>query len=152
MSTSIERLRSNHHTWRDSIDRCNEAANEIERLTAEIARLTSELGTCGNGAGCLHKDALIKSLTAGNEALKRGIECYSIELADDVVQIERLTAERDALKADAARYQWLRSQHWSDNTIAAVRHPNDAIKLGHDSPSKERLDELIDAAIQGAKP
>jgi len=48
-------------------------------LLDEIDRLTAERDTCGSGAGCLHKDALIESLTA----------------------------ERDALRTDAQRYQWL---------------------------------------------
>lgn len=49
---------------------------------------------------------------------------------------------------DADRYRWLRAQHWTDNTIAAVRCPKDAMKLGHDAPSEERLDALIDEAMR----
>lgn len=55
--------------------------------------------------------------------------------------------EIERLDADAARYRWLRSQHWENNTISAVRYPKDAMKLGHDAPSGERLDALIDEAI-----
>lgn len=51
-------------------------------------------------------------------------------------------------EADAERYRWLRGQHWYDNTIVAVRFPKDAVKLGHDAPSGERLDELIDDAMR----
>lgn len=50
---------------------------------------------------------------------------------------------------DADRYRWLRAQHWTDNTIAAVSRPKDAIKLGNYCPSEERLDDLIDEAMKG---
>jgi hypothetical protein len=50
-------------------------------------------------------------------------------------------------KEDAERYRWLRAQHWTDNTIGAVRNPKEAIKLGYDAPSEVRLDEFIDEAI-----
>jgi hypothetical protein len=51
---------------------------------------------------------------------------------------------------DAARYRWLRQQFWYGTTIACVVNPRAAIKLGHDCPSLERLDEFIDAALKGA--
>ena len=51
-------------------------------------------------------------------------------------------------EVDAERYRWLRGQHWSDNNLAAVRFPKDAIKLGHEVPSGERLDALIDEAMR----
>lgn len=35
----IARLRDNHHTWRDTIDRCSEAADALEAAQAEIERL-----------------------------------------------------------------------------------------------------------------
>ncbi len=63
------------------------------------------------------------------------------------------TACQAAYKAgerDARRYRWLRAQHWNDNTIAAVRWPKDAMRLGHDAPSGERLDAAIDEAILNA--
>lgn len=88
--------------------------------------LTAELGTACRGANCGCTDGLNHSQ-----------ECF---------------AEHEStisLYADAARYRWLRAQNWNDNTIAAVRWPKDAIKLGHDSPSGDRLDDLIDAAMLG---
>lgn len=45
-------------------------------------------------------------------------------------------------------YKWLRSQHWNDNTICAVVKPKDAMKLGHDAPSGDRLDQLIREAMK----
>ena len=60
---------------------------------------------------------------------------------------EHWKREAMLLARDADRYRWLRAQHWTDNTIAAVRWPKDAMKLGHDAPSGERLDDLIDEAM-----
>lgn len=51
-------------------------------------------------------------------------------------------------ETDAERYRWLRAQHWSDNNIAVVRNPRDAMKLGHDAPSGDRLDAFIDEAMR----
>lgn len=50
----------------------------------------------------------------------------------------------DADKLDAARYRWLRAQHWNDNTLAVVYIPKNAVKLGYDCPMGKRLDEFID--------
>lgn len=58
--------------------------------------------------------------------------------------------EREALASelvDAARYRWLRQQHWFDGpALAVVANPKSAVKLGHDMPTLERLDAAIDAA------
>jgi hypothetical protein len=49
---------------------------------------------------------------------------------------------------DAERYRWLRRQHWNVSTLCVVRFPKDALKLGHDAPSLERLDQFIDAEMR----
>ena len=49
---------------------------------------------------------------------------------------------------DAARYDWLRSQHWDTAKICAVASPKEAIKLGHYAPSGKYLDELIDKEMK----
>ena len=105
---------------------CCEAADTIDRLTADCEKLANqsfaaraeakalvdhanaERDKCGSGAGCLHKDALIDSLTA----------------------------ERDAYKLDAARYRWLRA---GDYSIALSR------SILNDTP--HGVDATIDAAI-----
>jgi hypothetical protein len=66
-------------------------------------------------------------------------------------EIARLRAELAECKQDAERYRWLRLQHWDTGPLAVVRSPKDAIKLGHDSPSNERLDTYIDAAMAGGE-
>lgn len=51
------------------------------------------------------------------------------------------------LERDAARYRWLRRQGWNEAELCAVAWPAQAVKLGHDCPSLDRLDTAIDAAI-----
>lgn len=53
----------------------------------------------------------------------------------------------EAIKADAARYRWLRSQNGNDGKLAVVVDPKDSVKLGRDCPSLDRLDEMIDEAM-----
>lgn len=48
---------------------------------------------------------------------------------------------------DATRYRWLRAQHWDSGPLAVVRHPRQAIKLGHEAPNLEVLDKYIDEAM-----
>lgn len=60
---------------------------------------------------------------------------------------QRLRAELAECKRDAERYRWLRAQHWATSNLTAVRNPQQALRLGSDCPSGERLDALIDAAL-----
>jgi len=46
---------------------------------------------------------------------------------------------------DAGRYRRLRAQHWASSSLAVVRNPKVAVKLGHECPSLDRLDALVDA-------
>lgn len=55
----------------------------------------------------------------------------------------------DAL--DAARYRWLREQHWHTAPMCVVANPKNAVKLGYFCPSDERLDAMIDAARAGGE-
>ena len=55
--------------------------------------------------------------------------------------------EADELRKDAERYRWLRMQDWNTGLLAVVAEPKQAIKLGHDAPSRARLDAAIDAAM-----
>lgn len=60
--------------------------------------------------------------------------------------IDKQGAEIAELRKDAERYRWLRSQHWSNGGITVVANSKDAVRLGHDCPSHERLDAAIDKA------
>lgn len=48
---------------------------------------------------------------------------------------------------DAQRYRWLRKQHWNEGVLCVVAQPKNALKLGFDCPSLDRLDGFIDSAI-----
>lgn len=61
-----------------------------------------------------------------------------------------LTDVLAADKRDAERYRWLREQHWNEAKLCVVARPKEAVKLGHDCPSFDRLDAEIDAAIEAA--
>lgn len=51
-------------------------------------------------------------------------------------------------RIDAERYRFIRKQHWNENTVCCVMKPKEAVKLGYDCPSGERLDEIIDELIK----
>ena len=52
-------------------------------------------------------------------------------------------ALRDIIE-DAERYRCLREHSWRSSSLCVVVNPKAAVKPGHDCPSHERLDELID--------
>lgn len=56
-------------------------------------------------------------------------------------------AELEAVVLDARRYRWLRKQHWSTSPLAVVVSNPNAIRLGTDCPSADRLDKMIDAIL-----
>ena len=55
----------------------------------------------------------------------------------------------ETLEKDAARYRFFRELTWCESSLCAVMHPKNAVKLGYLCPSKEHLDAVIDAAMQG---
>lgn len=59
-----------------------------------------------------------------------------------------MNEQEEAMRKDAARYRWLRSQNWNDGLLAVVVNPKAAVRLGHDCPSLYRLDEAIDEAME----
>ena len=83
------------------------------------------------------------AVTAYNDALVR--------LSDAQASLLAKEAECEALRVKAARYDWLREQHWIDSTLCVVRTPKKNIVLGADCPSLERLDDAIDAARAAAE-
>ena len=54
--------------------------------------------------------------------------------------------KNDAL--DAARYRWLRGQHWDSSSLCVVTDPKINVRLGTHCPSGTLLDQAIDAAIR----
>lgn len=95
------------------------------------------------------------------DAIKLAIEALEdlIESVTGVDQVSAVNQARTALAAlrakpghselvkDAARYRWLREQHWSDSKFAVVSNPKTAVNLGSICPSRELLDEAIDEAM-----
>lgn len=55
-------------------------------------------------------------------------------------------ARCEELASDAERYRWLRLQNWNTSPLCVVVQPKEAVKLGHDCPSGDRLDIAIDFA------
>ena len=64
--------------------------------------------------------------------------------------LRALLADLDAMRAKAARYDYLRDAHWSDATLCCVLDPKANVRLGAMCPTGENLDCLIDAALKGA--
>ncbi len=91
----------------------------------------------------------VKRFTIGTfhaAIVSAGSECV---LASDY---DALLAERDAFAKDAERYRWLRMADWWNSPLCVIRDPKQQAKPGTDCPSRDRLDEAIDAALQGAQP
>jgi hypothetical protein len=84
----------------------------------------------------------IDALEAENERLRA-------ESEERLQNCAALVAEIERLRKDAGRYQWLRSQHWSDGQLAVVVNAKVNVRLGANCPSHELLDEAIDAAMKG---
>lgn len=61
--------------------------------------------------------------------------------------------EQDAL--DSRRYRWLREQDWFASPLCVLRNPKQTLTrgsgLGADCPSRDRLDDALDAAIAATK-
>lgn len=100
------------------------------------------------------KEATYRGTRSVEERLKRPNFGFRIEhdggrtLRDFFVEngmLELIPKDRDSV--DAARYRWLRDQHWSESSIAVVVKPRESIKPGYDCPSAKRLDRLIDRAM-----
>ncbi len=85
------------------------------------------------------------------EEIKNLEEQLAIAQADRTKLLDALVVLLDAVKEraeDAKRYRWLRARNWSDSPLSVVRNPKEAVKLGHECPTGERLDNMIDAAMK----
>lgn len=132
--------------WRN---KCDLAESEITRLRDENEALASNLRGKHATAGATYahliaeRDRLRDELTA---ARKTNSEWLAANGPGG--WINDLRDENAKLLEDAERYRWLRQQNWNESTICAVARPRDAVKLGYDCPSMDRLDATIDAAMQ----
>ena len=122
---------------------CSPAA--VLALLAEIERLESAKGD-PVGSFDKHMEYMQENirLKAENEDYRSGQDRYE-QIIDD------LKAENEALRKDAKRYRFLRNQHWPVAELSVVCNPKVSVKLGHDCPSGDRLDQQVDGAmIRGA--
>lgn len=131
------------------------------------ARELIRVGCAGSAAACPFCGASAAQVVEGDTFRWRMVQCGACGARGPEVRIDTLAdnqgdAERDACAAavrawgaragagggaDAARYQWLRAQHWDSAPLAVVADPKRSIKLGCDAPSLDRLDQMIDAAM-----
>lgn len=72
---------------------------------------------------------------------------YDAGRAAEKAHAHNWRAEADGLRRDASRYRFLRNQHWPVAYLAVVINPKAAVRLGHDCPSGDRLDEQVDRAM-----
>ena len=126
--------------------------------TTLIQRLSDEADLCRNdGATDIAKllDDAVYALVNQRAAIVSANAAYTRVCATGILlesQRQQAYAQIAALRADAERYRWLRIQDWFDGPMAVVVNPKDAIRLGHDAPSRDRLDAAIDvhvAEVQG---
>lgn len=140
-------------------------ADEVVRLTTEVERLTAALqqerdsaAWCdkhkpngGHRAACLVCACVIYSSALSRISYLCGepneMECgpYDIHCDESAVveQVKQLTAERDALQADAARYRWLRDMDEDPICSLAAMWTN---CKGSDLSISKRVDAAVDAA------
>ncbi len=83
------------------------------------------------------QDVVIEEVKKIHADLQETLEAEIVELRNQLAECQK----------DAERYKWLRGQHWSESNICVVLNPKEAVKLGHDCPSNNRLDEAIDKAM-----
>jgi len=129
------------------------AASEAEALRAERDALLADRNTCGSGAGCLHKEAVIDSLRA-EVARLQVIAADAERWAKDSNErdefadvIHDLRQEVGRLKIDADRLDFLDSN-------AATQHPAGPLRtwLWARPFGSNGLRKMIDAAIAASKP
>jgi outer membrane murein-binding lipoprotein Lpp len=120
---------------------CDEAADEIERLHAEIAALRSQVNAfyLGNPHG-----AIVASLEAERDRLREDVEL----LTHARVLMERThkaEAELAEARRDAERYRWLRDEA----SYITTGSGNDPAELYYDGRCYRAPD--LDAAIDAAR-
>lgn len=103
------------------------AAALLRRQHAEIERLRDEL-----------RQSIIDHARAEIEALRAECRVLVRQNGDWQEKFDALRAERDALRADAERYRWLRERPWFSFAVDQ--------RYGDTGETLEGLDAAIDAA------
>ncbi len=129
----------------DCVDHFNQIKQDYDALRAEVERLTKvdvELVMIYHG-GCTidcgehghHNMEMLKLIPTGTKLFPASA-------------LAALRAQLTEAQADAARYRWLREQHWSSSSMCVVDSPKTSVQLGSRCPSRELLDADIDDAMK----
>lgn len=68
--------------------------------------------------------------------------------SDHLAALSAVTAKIEAVRRDAERYRWLRMADWWNSPLCVIRDPKQQAKPGTDCPSRDRLDAVVDDAMQ----
>jgi hypothetical protein len=124
-----------------------EFAPHQQRVVDEHRELTLKLNTLRGFFSSPTFAGLDQAEQARMRAQAVFMRGYQDMLEDRIEAMIAADSRPTADEIDAKRYRWLRGQNWNDSLLAVVADPKDAVKLGQDCPSLERLDEQIDAAM-----
>jgi chromosome segregation ATPase len=177
MKELIARLRNDCYQEDEVRAHAKEAADALERMAFENAQLQKDYTRIKESATLWHgryktkcqeaKDrqailgAEIVALEAERDSLKEGLDGWHSRYLDCEVErdvekehvrqcvanIAKLVAERDALRADAQRYRWLRERKRNHASVGRIVDAEGIL----DYISENTLDRRIDAAIVGEK-
>ena len=128
---------------------------EQQRLESELAAAPQQQGTaCGDGGVMNVREALEliaapmrpdgtwnRDREACRQIASEALAAIDAALAEHG-EIERLRAERDALRADAERYRWLRDKRLGQHIAYAIRGQNE---------ERDLYDVEADAAIDASR-
>lgn len=127
-----ERVTNNRDMWKGQCER----QSEMLRLTHEADKLLK--------AECEGLRKIISDSAAACGAAV-SVECSLEFMAMLPSEIGSVVG---GLRKDARRYRFLRNQHWPVAYLAVVVNPKASVKLGHDCPSGDRLDEQVDGVMK----
>lgn len=119
-------------------DPAHDFVNEVDTIEAELEdRAAGLVPTMDLGARI--GAALLFDGTHGNPG--------AVVAKQELRRIaQAFNAGRASNAANAARYEHLREQTWDKAPFCVVMRPKEAVKLGYDCPSHERLDAIVDKA------
>lgn len=148
MKELIERLRNDCYQEDEVRAHAKEAADALERLTAELADVTSMYNRCVDDvhAARVERDSLKEGLDGWHSRfLDAEVERDALkeQMTADRKQFLDMRDERDALRADAKRY-WLQEKPCGDIWLHAKYF---SVNLGH----KESTDSIYKAMQESAR-
>jgi len=135
MTSIIEQLRALSEYRHDDLSIGAEAADEIEQLRAERDALLAQVQAGRDLMAIVHRDG-------GHYCAQHGDR----KAADDAITLVcELRAERNALRADAERYRWLRQRPLVFGMMRTAQELDFDLRRGP-LDTAEKLDSAIDGA------